>query len=103
MNEKLIVTFYDEDRKTLLDKQEVNYADKVTYQGKLPEKPAENGIEYTFVGWETTGDLRNVIQNIDAFAKYEETSKVNTMFELSELNAENAKLDDVMRCWSKGQ
>lgn len=101
MEEKFIVTFYDENRTTILDKQEVAKGQSVKYQGKVPEKPAENGIEYTFVGWETTGNIQMVMENIDAFAKYEESSKVNSMFELSEENAENAKLNDVMQAGQK--
>lgn len=103
MNQKFTVTFYHDDRKTILEKQEVDENSSVKYQGKLPEKPAENGREYNFIGWETTGNLENVTQNIDVFAKFEETSKINSMFELSELNAENARLDDVMRSRTKGE
>lgn len=101
MEEKFVVTFYDEDRKTVLARQEVEKGKSVKYQGKLPEKSAENGIEYTFVGWETTGNIQMVMENIDLFAKYEESSKVNSMFELSEMNAENAKLNEVMQAGEK--
>lgn len=106
MDEKMIVIFYDEDEKTILDKQEVNKGEKVTYQGKLPEKPAENGIEYTFVNWRTTGNLDKVMQDIQAYAQYEESSKMsskeeNAIFELSEANAEQANLNEVMRSWAK--
>ena len=101
MSEKLIVTFYDDDRKTVLEKQEVEKGGSVKYTGKTPEKPAENGIQYTFVGWEMTGNISMVMENIDLFAKYEESSKVNTMFDLSESNAENAKLDEVMEAGQK--
>ena len=102
MNEKFTVIFYNEDRKMMLEKQDVNKGDCVKYQGKLPEKPAENGIEYTFIGWETTdGDMTNVVQDMEIFAKYEETAKINSMFELTQLNAQNAKLDNVMRGGTK--
>lgn len=105
MSQKFVVTFYDEDRKTILDKQEVNKGESVKYQGKTLEKPAENGINYIFIGWETTGNISMVMENIDLFAKYEEsskmTSKEDVMFDLSESNAENAKLDDVMQAGKK--
>lgn len=101
MNQKFTVIFYDDDRKTILDKQEVKKGERAKYSGKIPEKPAENGVEYTFVGWETTGNITMVMENITLFAKYEESSKLNSMFELSEANAENAKLNEVMRCWAK--
>ena len=61
MGEKFVVTFYDDDRKTILDKQEVNKGEEVKYSGKLPEKSPENGIEYTFVGWITSGNIKSVI------------------------------------------
>lgn len=105
MSQKFVVTFYDEDRKTILDKQEVNKGESVKYQGKTLEKPAENGINYIFIGWETTGNISMVMENIDLFAKYEEsskmTSKEDVMFDLSESNAESAKLDDVMQAGKK--
>lgn len=106
MSQKFVVTFYDEDRKTILEKQEVSKGENVKYQGKMPEKPAVNGIEYTFVGWETTGNIQMVMEHIDLFAKYEESSKVSAkqediLHDLSEANAENAKLDDVMRAGQK--
>lgn len=107
MNEKFIVTFYDDDRKTILDQQEVNKGESVKYTGKTPEKPAENGIEYIFVGWEaTTGNITMVMENIDLFAKYEANSKTSSkaedaMYELSEANAEVAKLNEVMEAGNK--
>jgi len=101
MSDKFTVIFYDEDRETILDRQEVNTGDSVKYQGKMPEKPAENGIEYTFVGWETLGNTFVVMEDINLFAKYEQGSKANakntdTMYELSEKNAEVARLNEVM-------
>lgn len=106
MNEKFTVIFYDDDRKTILDKQEVNKGESAKYQGKTPEKPAENGIQYTFVGWETTGNITMVMENIEAYARYEEDSKIalqdqKSMFELSESNAENANLNEVMEAGQK--
>lgn len=101
MSQTFTVTFYDEDRKTVLNKQEVAKGQSVKYKGKTPEKPAENGIEYTFVGWEMTGNITMVMEDIKLFAKYEESSKVNGMFELSEINAENAQLNEVMDAGKK--
>ena len=106
MSDKFTVTFYDDDKKTILGKYEVQKGESVKYQGKTPEKPAENGIEYTFAGWETTGNIMEVMENIDLFAKYEETSKISTkqeneMYSLSQENAENAKLDDVVQAGQK--
>ena len=43
MSEKFIVIFYDDDRKTILDKQEVKRESKVEYGGKTPEKPDQIG------------------------------------------------------------
>ena len=106
LSEQFSVIFYDDDRKTILDKQEVNKGESAKYQGKTPEKPAENGIQYTFVGWETTGNITMVMENIEAYARYEEDSKIalqdqKSMFELSESNAENANLNEVMEAGQK--
>lgn len=106
MSERLTVIFYDEDRKSILDKQEVIKGESVKYQGKTPEKPAENGIQYIFVGWETTGNMKCVMENMEVYAKYEEDSKMasqeeKSMLELSEINAENANLNEVMEAGQK--
>ena len=106
MSDKFVVTFYDEDRETILDRQEVEKGTAVKYQGKLPEKDAINGIEYAFAGWETSGNITMVMENIDLFARYEEGSKANAkdadaMYMLSEQNAEQAKLNEVMQAGQK--
>lgn len=106
MNEKFTVIFYDDDHKTILDKQEVTEGESVKYQGKMPEKSAENGIQYTFVGWETTGNMKCVMEDMDIYAKYEEDSKMvsqdeKAMLEMSEKNAENANLNEVMEAGQK--
>lgn len=106
MSDKFTVTFYDENRETVLDKQEVDKGESVKYQGKHPEKASENGIEYTFVGWETTGNISMVMENINLFAKYEESSKVTNksetqIYQLSEQNAQSARLDEVMKAGEK--
>lgn len=103
---KFIVTFYDDDKITILDKQEVNKGDRVTYSGKTPEKAIENGIEYTFAGWETTGNIQCVTENIELFARYETNSNIptkeeNDMYELSEANAESANLNEVLASGQK--
>lgn len=106
MNEKFTVIFYDDDHKTILDKQEVTEGESVKYQGRMPEKSAENGIQYTFVGWETTGNMKCVMEDMDIYAKYEEDSKMasqdeKAMLEMSEKNAENANLNEVMEAGQK--
>ena len=106
MSSKFTVIFYDDDRKTILDKQEVEKGASVKYLGKTPEKPAENGTQYTFVGWEMTGNITMVMEDINLFAKYEESSKVsskeeNAMLDLTEKNAEVAKLNEVMQAGNK--
>ena len=105
MSEKFTVIFYDEDGKTVLDKQEIEQGKSVKYQGKTPEKPAENGVEYTFSHWETTGNVECVEENLEIFAKYEESSKMalqeDALWELSEENAEKANLNEVMKAGQK--
>lgn len=100
MSEKFTVIFYDDDRTTILDKHEVKSGAKVEYEGKTPEKPEENGIRYEFIGWETTGNVECVTENIELFAKYE-AGKVDAFFELSEANAEIANLNEVMQAGQK--
>lgn len=101
MSEKFTVTFYDDDRKTILETQQVDKGASVKYQGKIPEKSPENGIEYTFVGWETTGNLAMIMENTEVFAKYQAGTKTNSMYELSEANAEAANLNEVMQAGQK--
>jgi hypothetical protein len=106
MSDKFTVIFYDEDKKNILDKQEVKKGTQVKYNGKIPEKPAVNGIDYTFVGWETTGNITCVMEDINLYARYEESSKANAknidaMYELSENNAEIARLNEVMEAGKK--
>lgn len=49
------VTFYDEDGKTILEKDEnVRLGSEISYDGKTPEKPADKAYVYTFKGWVTT-------------------------------------------------
>lgn len=106
MGKKFTVIFYDEDRKTILEQQEIEEGMEVKYKGKLPEKPAENGISYRFVGWETEGNLDKVIKDIEVFAKYQIDSKMNKeqtdwMQDLAEQNAESANLNEVMEARAK--
>lgn len=102
MGEKFTVIFYDEDRKTILEEQEVEQGQAVKFQGKLPEK----GIGFAFAKWETTGNMDCVEENMEVFACYEETSKMasqpeNNLFDLVEKNAESANLNEVMQAGQK--
>ena len=101
MDQKHIVIFYDEDEKTILEKKEVGNGEKAEYSGKTPEKPSENGISYTFVGWKTSGNLESVTDNLEAFAIYEENSKIDLFYELSEKNAENSRHNEVFEAGKK--
>ena len=98
MSQMFVVTFFDEDRETILEKKEVAEGQKVEYTGKMPEKAMENGVEYRFSGWETTGNLESVTENIDVFAQYEES---DLFFNLSETATENAKLNSVLAAGEK--
>ena len=98
MDEKFVVIFYDDDRKTILEKKEVIKGQKVEFTGKIPEKPVMQGVKYVFSGWETKGDMSSIKENMKLYAKYEES---DSLFELSEENAENAKLNEVMQAGQK--
>ena len=104
--QKFIVTFFDEDRETILDRQEVEKGSEVKYNGKIPEKDAINGVEYYFAGWETVGNIKMVMEDINLYAKYEEGSKANSldsnaMYELSEANAMEARWNEVLDAGKK--
>lgn len=104
MSDKFVVTFYDDDEETILDEQVVESGASVEYQGPKPEKDSVNGIQYTFVGWDTIGDIKNVTEDIALIAKYEEGSKATAkddMYALSQANAENARLNEVMDAGKK--
>ena len=46
-----VVTFYDEDRTTILDRQTLDYGSTPVYQGETPTKKADAQYTYTFDGW----------------------------------------------------
>ncbi len=79
--EKFEVIFLDDDNETILDKQFVNKGDKVTYKGKKPEKPIENQVRYTFIGWVNEEKLVSVQENLKLVAKYDSEVLMNPLEE----------------------
>lgn len=103
--EQFEVIFYDEDEKTVLDRQLVNSGEKVVYGGKEPFKEPVNQISYRFVGWIGEENLKNVTDNLVLVAKYEaETSTVdkeNALLKASLENARNTNLNATVEAGQK--
>ena len=71
------VTFYDEDRETILDTQTIDYGEDVEYAGDELVKAADETYTYAFEKWvDVDGNdvsLENITENIVVYAQYEET------------------------------
>lgn len=94
--EQFEVIFFDEDRKTVLDKQTVNKNEKVKYKGKLPAKEPENGVNYVFDGWSGEENLEAVKENLILVAKYKAETPSNSLEEaLYNSTLEIAKSADI--------
>ena len=91
--EQFEVIFYDDDEKTVLDRQLVNSGEKVFYKGKEPSKEPINNVTYEFIGWEGEENLESVTSNLILVAKYESNSgtKMSPESALLKASLENAK------------
>lgn len=90
------VTFLDEDRKTILDKQIVNENEKAEYKGKTPVKEPENGVNYIFEGWNGEEKLESVKENLILIAKYKAETPINSLEDaLYNATLETAKSADI--------
>ena len=77
--DKIEVVFLDDDETTILDKQEVNFGERVEFHGKYPEKDIINGIKYIFIGWTNEEKLKSVEENLTLVAKFAEESSLPNM------------------------
>ena len=73
------VTFYDENKTTVLDTLKDEYGTSIVYSGANPTKPADNTYAYTFECWETAEgeeyDLsgKTITSDLALYAKYRAT------------------------------
>ena len=68
--EQFEVVFLDDDEETVLDRQNVNKGEKVTYKGTKTEKEDNDG-KYVLVGWIGEEKMESVEENLNLIAKYE--------------------------------
>lgn len=103
--EQYEVIFYDEDEKTILDKQLVNKGDAVKYKGELPTKAPVNQISYTFIGWIGQEKMDEVTENLVLIAKYATETNTNksqeSLLKASLENARNANIKSTMMAGQK--
>ena len=99
------VIFYDDDEKTVLDRQSVEKGSKVVYGGKEPSKEPINSVTYTFVGWTNEEQLECVNDNLVLVAKYDAesptTSYENALLKASLENARNTNLNATVEAGQK--
>ena len=73
------VTFYDENKSTVLASQYAEYGTAVEYTGSTPTKPADNTYTYTFSHWETAEgeeydiSSETITGDISVYAQYTAT------------------------------
>ncbi len=68
--EQFEVVFLDDDEVTVLDRQNVNKGESVTYKGTKTEKEEEDR-RYVLVGWVGQEKMESVEENLSLIAKYE--------------------------------
>ena len=79
MTNSYTVTFYDENKTTILDTLKDEYGTSIVYSGANPIKPADNTYAYTFECWETAEgeeyDLsgKTITSDLALYAKYRAT------------------------------
>lgn len=68
---KFTVTFYNEDKTTVLGTSTVNYGANATYTGSTPVAVEEKGYTKTFTGWDNESALQNVTEDRKVYAQYD--------------------------------
>lgn len=98
------VIFLDDDKKTILDKQNVESGKSVQYNGQTPVKEPTAYETYTFSGWINEEKLNQVNENLVLIAKYTvetKNSAKDAMYEASLENAEGANLNETIDAGKK--
>ena len=103
--EQFEVTFLDDDKLTVLQKQTVNAGEKVIYKGETPTKAPTNMMKYTFIGWLGKEKMESVTENLILIAEYAAETVSNVKFEnaLLEASLENAQIANLSNTVAAGQ
>lgn len=104
--EQFEVTFLDDDKITVLDKQTVSGGEKVTYKGQTPTKEPTNSMTYTFSGWIGEEKMEAVTEDLVLIAKYSAETVTNSKDEAALLaasleNAQNTNLSATVEAGQK--
>ena len=98
------IVFLDDDRKTVLDKQQVKKGETVSYKGQIPIKAPTVQEKYTFKGWLGEEKLKSVNENLVLIALYDVEVNHETqtaMFNASLENAQEALLNETLDAGKK--
>lgn len=103
--EQFEVTFLDDDRVTVLDRQVVEAGKPVKYKGEPPTKAPTNMMTYTFVGWFGKEKMEVVNENLILIAEYAAETVTNTKVEnaLIAASLENAQNTNLSATVEAGQ
>lgn len=103
--EQFEVTFLDDDRVTVLDRQVVEAGKPVKYKGEPPTKAPTNMMTYTFVGWFGKEKMEAVNENLILIAEYAAETVTNTKVEnaLIAASLENAQNTNLSATVEAGQ
>ncbi len=98
------VIFVDDDRTTILDRQNVKAGEKVTYKGEIPVKEPTAKEKYAFKGWIDEEKMQNVNENLVLIARYDVEVNENfqeAMYNASLDNAEQSSLNETLEAGKK--
>ena len=103
--EQFEVTFLDDDRVTVLDRQTVEAGKPVKYKGEPPTKAPTNRVTYTFVGWFGKEKMQAVTENLILIAEYAAETNINAKTEnaLIAASLENAQNTNLSATVEAGQ
>ena len=104
--EQFEVTFLDDDRVTVLDRQMVEAGKSVEYKGETPTKAPTNMMTYTFVGWFCKEKMESVTEDLVLISEYAAETVTNTKIENALLaasleNAQNTSLSATVEAGQK--
>ena len=86
------ITFFDEDGKTVLDQQTLDYGVTPEYKGEAPTKQGDAQYTYTFDGWDP--ELKDVVGEATYKAVYKQTvNQYEVVFKNGEEVLQSEKLD----------
>ena len=98
------VIFLDDDRITVLDKQQVRKGDTVVYKGEVPIKAPTAQETYQFKGWIGEEKLNNVNENLILIALYEVSvnhENQDAMYNASLESAQESLLNETLDAGKK--